>query len=126
MAQPPRLMAFLATAAPERARGFYDGLLGLRLVAEDGFAIVFNSSGIMLRVQKVQEHRPQPQTALGWSVDSIAGALAELESRGVGLERFGFLEQDERGVWTAPSGDRVAWFRDPDGNLLSVTELRPA
>ncbi len=115
-------ITFVATAKPEAARRFYVETLGLRLVADDQFAIVFDLHGTMLRVEKVQAFAPQPFTVLGWKVRDIADTIAELVRRGVRFERYDVLPQDERGVWTAPGGAKIAWFKDPDGNTLSLTQ----
>ena len=114
--------AFVATANPARSKSFYRDTLGLRLANEDQFAIVFDCNGIELRIQKVDRLQPHPFTALGWHVPSIRDAVVGLAKRGVAFERYAFLEQDELGVWRAPSTAQVAWFKDPDGNLLSLTE----
>jgi catechol 2,3-dioxygenase-like lactoylglutathione lyase family enzyme len=114
--------AFVATANPTRATKFYRDTLGLRFVSDDQFAIAFDCSGIQLRIQKVEKVRPHPFTALGWHVPNIREAVAGLAKRGVAFERYSFLEQDDLGVWRAPSTAQVAWFKDPDGNLLSLTE----
>jgi len=115
-------VTFVPTARPEAARRFYLETLGLRLVADDPFAIVFDLHGTMLRVEKVQAFEPQPFTVLGWKVRDIARTIVGLVERGVRFERYDALSQDERGVWTAPGGARIAWFKDPDGNTLSLTE----
>ena len=114
--------AFLATVDPGRARAFYRDTLGLPLVSEDDFALVFDTHGAPLRVQKVANLTPQPFTALGWQVSSIGQVVRQLRQRGVMFERYPFLEQDDDGVWLAPSGTRVAWFKDPDGNILSISQ----
>jgi catechol 2,3-dioxygenase-like lactoylglutathione lyase family enzyme len=118
-----RLVAFVATKQPERARAFYAETLGLRLVSDDPFAIVFDVGGTMLRVQKVEDFTPHPFTSAGWNVEDAAAIVDGLTARGVRFERFGFLEQDARGIWVAPGGARIAWFKDPDGNVLSVAQL---
>jgi len=117
-----RLMAFLATTDAARARAFYEGVLGLRFVSEDDFAVVYDVQGIEFRLQKVRELTPQPHTALGWMVDGIEGIVRDIAARGGRFERFPQLEQDAAHIWKSPSGARIAWFRDPDGNLLSLTE----
>ena len=94
----------------------------LACLSDDDFALVFDASGTQLRIQKVQAFTPPPHTQLGWAVASIATVVDALAGKGVATERYGFLDQDARGVWTAPSGTRIAWFKDPDGNLLSVSE----
>jgi catechol 2,3-dioxygenase-like lactoylglutathione lyase family enzyme len=116
------LIAFAATTQSGRARAFYEGVLGLKFLSEDEFAIVLEAHGTELRIQKVQSLTPQPHTLLGWSVSSISEVVRALRSRGVEFEKYAFLGQDTIGVWTAPSGAKVAWFKDPDGNLLSLTE----
>ena len=117
------VVTFVATARPERAKEFYEQTLGLRLVYDDMFAIVFDLNGIMLRVQKVQMHTPPQYTVLGWDVKDIKAEVAELQARGVSCERYAGMEQDEAGIWTAPSGAKLAWFKDPDGNTLSLTQF---
>jgi catechol 2,3-dioxygenase-like lactoylglutathione lyase family enzyme len=119
-----RVIAFAATSNPERSRTFYQQTLGLRLVSEDGFAIVFDANGVMLRVQKVQGHTPPPYTVLGWDVADVHAEVEALSARGVVFQHFEGMEQDEAGVWTSPAGGRIAWFRDPDGNTLSLTQFR--
>jgi catechol 2,3-dioxygenase-like lactoylglutathione lyase family enzyme len=115
-------IAFVATTDPARARAFYERTLGLAFVADEGFALVFDLAGTMLRVTRVDRLRPHPFTVLGWRVDDAAAAAGGLAAAGVTFERFPGLDQDDLGIWTAPSGARIAWFRDPDGNLLSVTQ----
>ena len=117
------LIAFVATSVPEQAKVFYRDVLGLSLVSDDPFALVFDCRGTMLRVQKVQAHTPAGHTALGWQVSDVAATLRGLVAKGVSPERYPFLEQDAAGIWAAPSGARIAWFRDPDGNVLSLTQL---
>ncbi len=117
-----RTVAFLATADADRARAFFRDTLGLALTEETGFAMVFDAGGSELRIQKVETVVAAPYTALGWNVASIEATPAELSRRGVGFERYGFIEQDEAGIWQAPSGARVAWFRDPDGHTLSISQ----
>jgi catechol 2,3-dioxygenase-like lactoylglutathione lyase family enzyme len=116
-------VAFVATANPSSAKAFYGNVLGLPLVSEDDFALVFDANGTMLRVQIVKELRPAPYTALGWSVPGIHAAAAGLQAAGVQFERYPWMRQDEQGVWTSPSGAKIAWFKDPDGNVLSLTEF---
>jgi catechol 2,3-dioxygenase-like lactoylglutathione lyase family enzyme len=120
-----KLMAFLATTDAARARAFYEGVLGLRFVSEDDFAVVYDIKGIELRLQKVRELSPQPHTALGWSVDGIDKVVRDIAARGGRFERFPPMPQDAASIWRSPSGARIAWLRDPDGNLLSLTE-KPA
>ena len=116
------LVAFAATTDGARARAFYEGVLGLSCLSDDDFAIVFDAAGTQLRLQKVAAFAPQPFTQLGWSVPSLDDAVDALTRKNVAMERFGFPGQDARGIWTAPTGARIAWFKDPDGNMLSVAE----
>ena len=116
------IIAFLATADGPRARTFYGSIVGLRLVADDPFALVFDANGVMVRIQKVETVTPVAYTALGWHVADIVATIRSLRAKGVELERYGGLEQDDFGVWTSPSGARIAWFKDPDGHVLSLTQ----
>jgi catechol 2,3-dioxygenase-like lactoylglutathione lyase family enzyme len=116
-------MAFLATVNPARAKEFYQKRLGLRLLSEDQFALAFSTGGIHFRIQKVEKFTPQPFTALGWEVANIHRMIAALSKAGILFERYPFLRQDDAGVWSAPSGALVAWFKDPDGSLLSLTQI---
>ena len=119
------LIAFGATTDGQKARAFYEGMLELRFMSEDEFAIVYDANGISLRIQKVGQFRPQPFTVLGWSVSSIHKSVGQLAAKGVVFERYTFLEQDSRGIWRSPSGAKVAWLKDPDGNVISLTEHSP-
>jgi catechol 2,3-dioxygenase-like lactoylglutathione lyase family enzyme len=117
-----KIIAFVPTRDPVKARAFYEGVLGLRFVNDDGFALVLDANGTMVRVAKAPEFKPMPFTILGWQVSGIEKVVAALQKKGVHFERFGFFEQDKLGIWTAPTGDKVAWFKDPDGNMLSVSQ----
>jgi hypothetical protein len=117
------IVAFLATLDADRSRSFYELDLGLPLVEENVFALVFDVCGTMLRIQKVRQHTPAEHTVLGWGVESIDATVAALSRRGIRMERFAGMDQDAAGIWTSPSGARVAWFRDRDDNLLSLTEF---
>jgi len=117
------IVAFVTIVDVERAKSFYRDTLGLTLVREEPpFALVFDANGTMLRLAIGKELAKVPGTVLGWQVPEIRSAVRKLESSGVRLERFGGLNQDDMGVWNTPSGAKVAWFRDPDGNILSITE----
>lgn len=116
------IIAFIPTRDVDAARAFYERTLGLRFVTDDGFALVLEAHGIMLRVVKVPPFTPLPFTVLGWQVTNVEEIAARLQQRGVAFERYAFVEQDALGVWTAPSGDKVAWFKDPDGNTLSLSQ----
>jgi catechol 2,3-dioxygenase-like lactoylglutathione lyase family enzyme len=118
------LVAFVGVTDPARARAFYGETLGLSLIEEQlPFALVFDAHGTMLRVTIVRELAPAPYTVLGWTVPDIVAAAQDLQKAGVKLERYeGMMVQDELGIWTAPGGTRVAWFKDPDGNTLSISQ----
>lgn len=117
-----KLVAFGATTDGARAAEFFGTVLGLPIRSDDAFAVVFDANGVELRIQKVERLTPQPFTALGWQVADIGRVLARLAAANITPERYPWLEQDDAGVWQAPSGARVAWFKDPDGNLLSVAQ----
>jgi len=117
-----RLVAFASTTDLDRARAFYEHTLGLPVVSQDEFAVVVGAPDHTVRVTLVEHLQPQPFTILGWQVDDLSATVRQLTASGVRFERFDFFDQDDDGVWTAPSGDRVAWFKDPDGNTLSVSQ----
>lgn len=129
MAQPCELaqcniIGFITIVDVPRARDFYRDTLGLRLVSEEPpFALVFEANGIMLRLGMAKELPPAHGTVLGWQVPEINATVANLVQAGVQFERFQGMPQDELGIWSSPSGAKVAWFKDPDGNILSVTEF---
>lgn len=116
------IVAFVPTKDATKARAFYEGVLGLRFVKDDGFATVLDANGIMVRVAKVPQFTPAQFTILGWEVADIRKTVESLQEKRIHCEKFGFFEQDELGIWNAPTGDKVAWFKDPDGNILSVSQ----
>jgi len=118
-----KLMAFLPTRDADRARAFYGGKLGLRFVSDDKFALVMDSGGVTIRIARVPEYTPYPFTVLGWEVANIEEAFAALEAKGVAFERFPFMSPVGPAIWSAPGGAaQVAWFKDPDGNTLSISQ----
>jgi len=117
-----KLKAFVPTVKPNEAKLFYKDILGLKLLSEDQFALEFDANGTILRVTIVQELKPHPFTILGWNVDDIVSVIKQLNSKNIYCERYEFLEQDNLGIWLTPNGSKVAWFKDPDGNILSLTE----
>ena len=118
-----RIMAFVGVSDAGRARAFYRDTLGLTLLSEDGFALAFDVGGVMLRVTLVREVCPQSYTVLGWQVKDAGQTARKLSAAGVLLERYPGMQQDEAGIWTAPGGAKIAWFKDPDGNLLSISQM---
>jgi len=130
MPQPSRLgkyniVGFASIVDVERAKTFYRDTLGLTLLSEEPpFALVFDANGIMIRLGMAKQHTPAQGTVLGWQVPDIVAAVNELVEAGVRFERYNFnwMKQDELGIWTAPTGAKVAWFKDPDGNILSLSE----
>ena len=116
-------MAFIPVRDLAAARSFYGQVLGLRMRDENPFAVILSSGGTAVRLTHVENHQPQPFTVAGWQVSDIGSTVEALESRGVAFTHYDGMAQDERGIWTAPSGEQVAWFKDPDGNTLSLTRL---
>ena len=119
------VIAFAPTTDPAKARAFYEGVLGLRLASNElPFSLVFDANGTMLRVTVVHELKPQQFTILGWRVSDIEGTVDRFAAAGVEFQCYkGVNDADPRAIWNSPSGARIAWFRDPDGNVLSVTEF---
>ena len=117
-----RLQTIVWTSDKARAAGFYGGVLGLALKGESHGALVYEVGGGELRVSPVPTTEPSPHTVLGFAVDDVDAVASALAGKGVAFERFAGFEHDARGVWRAPDGARVAWLRDPDGNLLSVVQ----
>ena len=117
------LVAFAATARPDAARSFYRDVLGLRLVEDFEFALVFDANGTMLRIAKVDVVAPSANTVLGWAVPDLEAVMAEFAAKGIAFEWFPGLNDPETGIWMTGRGDKVVWFKDPDGNLLSLTQF---
>lgn len=117
-----KLIGFVPITEAERAKAFYADVLGLTFVADDGFALIFRSDANMIRLAKMPQVEPAQFTILGWETNSIEDGVQSLTAKGIEFARFGFLEHDALGIWTAPGGDKVAWFKDPDGNTLSLSQ----
>ena len=119
------IIGFIPTRDADRARAFYEGTLGLTFLADDGFALVFRSGANMIRIARAAEFTPDPFTILGWEVADIVSEVTALTAKGVEFARYPFLppdQVDDLGIWTTPTSDKVAWFQDPDGNTLSVSQ----
>ena len=112
--------AFLGARDRDKTRAFYRDVLGFELIGDDHFALIFKLHNGVLRISPMPNYTPQPFTALGWDVPDIVAAVKELNAAGITFERFDGMGQDELGIWTSPTGAKVAWFKDPDGNVLSV------
>jgi len=123
MAVLTKMIGFVSTSDPRRARSFYEGVLGFGFLSEDDYGLVFDANGTKIRVAKGRKDPPAPGTVLGWEVEDIHGAIRALVARGVKFEQWNlpFMKQDPDGVWMPGNGDEVAWFKDPDGNVLSIS-----
>ena len=117
-----KLVGFVPTTDYDRSRAFYEGKLGFEFVSLDHYALVMSVGGHMMRIAKVPGFTPSQGTILGWQVDDIEAAASWLNERGVPPEKYPFVRDQRLGIWTAPTGDKVAWFKDPDGNILSVSQ----
>jgi catechol 2,3-dioxygenase-like lactoylglutathione lyase family enzyme len=117
------IIAFVTTSNGSRARKFYEGTLGLRVVEDSPFAIEIDANGTMLRVAKAQKVTVAPYTVLGWKIADIKKSVSALAAKGVEFERYDGMDQDKLGIWKSPGGASVAWFKDPDGNTLSLTQF---
>lgn len=116
------VMGFIPTKDATKARAFYEGQLGLRVISDDRFALVIESRGTIIRITKVENFTPFPFTILGWRVKNIEEDVRSLSSRGVAFQRFPGFNQNDLGIWTSPDGTKVGWFKDPDENLLSLSQ----
>ena len=117
-----KLIGFAITTDPARSIDFYRDILGFQFVSQDEFAVVFDCNGNMLRLAILPEFQPPQYTVAGWQVEQIEAIVEQLTKAGVKMMIYGFLDQAESGIWTTPDGNKVAWFKDPDGNLLSVSQ----
>ena len=119
-----KMVGFVPTKDSAAAREFYEGKLGFEFISDDPFALVMKAGESKIRIAKAKNFTPAPYTVLGWEVQNIVSIVRWLTERGVIFEKYPFVEDQELGIWTAPGGDRVAWFKDPDGNVLSVGQHR--
>jgi catechol 2,3-dioxygenase-like lactoylglutathione lyase family enzyme len=118
-----KLVGFLTTTDYQKARAFYEGKLGFEFVSLDQFALAMRAGKNMIRITKAETFQPAQGTVLGWEVDDVRAAVLWLSSRDVVTEKYAFVPDQELGIWNAPSGAQVAWFKDPDGNVLSISHL---
>ena len=118
-----RPVGFIPTRDAEAARAFYEDVLGLHFVSDDQFALVFQlADDVTLRVVRVGEFKPAQFTIFGWEAMDLASSVDVLAQRGLEFLRFEGMAQDARAIWSSPSGSKVAWFKDPDGNVLSLSQ----
>ena len=117
-----KVVGFVATSKPEISKHFYQETLGLTLIEESPYAIVFESSNTVIRIQKTEQVCPPPYTSLGWEVENLTETVRILSDSGVLFVKYDGLDQDKLGIWNISGGAKVAWFKDPDGNLLSLTQ----
>jgi catechol 2,3-dioxygenase-like lactoylglutathione lyase family enzyme len=116
-------VAFVPSTDLDRSQRFFTEVLDLAVEQLTPYACVLRAGSTMLRVTRVDGLTPQPFTVFGWAVDDLRSVATGLTARGVTFLRYDGMNQDEAGVWTTPGGDLIAWFRDPDGNILSLTEF---
>jgi catechol 2,3-dioxygenase-like lactoylglutathione lyase family enzyme len=116
-----RMNGFVPTKDAEEARSFYEGLLGFALVSDNQYVATLRSGEMTIMLQKIDDAVPEHRTILGWEVTNIRDAVSSLSKRGATFERYGWMEQDDLGIWNSPDG-KVAWFKDPDGNVISLSE----
>jgi len=117
-----KLIGFVPTTDSRRARDFYEGKLGFQFISDDQFALVMRAGESMIRIAKAGKFTPAQYTVMGWEVTDIEAMVKWLNSRGVDFEKYPFVQDRELGIWTTPNGDKVAWFKDPDGNVLSLSQ----
>jgi catechol 2,3-dioxygenase-like lactoylglutathione lyase family enzyme len=117
-----KMAGFVATKDYEKARAFYEGKLGFDFISLDQYALVMSVGGHKIRIAKVPNFTPLQGTILGWEVQDIQAVATWLRDRGVTLEKYPFVQDRDLGIWTTPSDDKVAWFKDPDGNILSISQ----
>ena len=117
-----KLIGFVPTRDSKRSREFYEGKLGFQFVSNDQFALVMQAGESMIRIAKADNFTPAQYTVMGWEVTEIEAMVKWLNGRGVVFEKYPFVQDRELGIWTTPNGDKVAWFKDPDGNVLSLSQ----
>jgi catechol 2,3-dioxygenase-like lactoylglutathione lyase family enzyme len=119
-----KVIGFVPTKDSGKAREFYEGKLGFQFVSDDPFALVMRAGETMIRIAKAPDFTPARYTVLGWEVGNIEEVVGWLQRRGVAFEKYPFAQDQVSGIWTAPNGDKIAWFKDADGNVLSVSQHR--
>ena len=117
-----KLIGFVPTKDSAQSRGFYEGKLGFKFVSDDQFALVMQAGESTIRIAKAGKFTPAQYTVMGWEVIDIEAMVKWLSGRGVAFEKYPFVQDQKQGIWTTPNGDKVAWFKDPDGNVLSLSQ----
>jgi catechol 2,3-dioxygenase-like lactoylglutathione lyase family enzyme len=117
-----KLIGFVPTTDSNRSRQFYEGKLGFKFVSDDQFALVIQAGESMIRIVKGAKFTPAQYTVMGWEVTDIDAMVEWLSERGVVFEKYPFVQDQKQGIWTTPNGDKVVWFKDPDGNVLSLSQ----
>ena len=117
-----KMMGFVLTKDYDKARAFFEGKLGFAFVSLDQFALVMKAGENMIRISKVPNSTALQSTVLGWEVQDVEAVVKWLKGQGVDCEKYPFVQDKELGIWSTPNGDKVAWFKDPDGNVLSVSQ----
>ena len=117
-----KLIGFVPTKDSQKAREFYEGKLGFKFVSDDQFALVMQAGESMIRIAKGAKFTPAHYTVMGWEVEDVEAMVKWLNKRGVKFEKYPFVQDQESGIWTTPNGDKIAWFKDPDGNVLSLSQ----
>src|SRR5262245_291308 len=117
-----KMVGFLLTKDYDKARAFYERSLGAEFVSLDQFALVVSIGGHHIRISKSPNFVPLHSTVLGWEVPDIERVVDALTQHGVTFEKYPFVQDKERGIWSAPGGSKIAWFKDPDGNVLSISQ----
>jgi catechol 2,3-dioxygenase-like lactoylglutathione lyase family enzyme len=117
-----KLIGFVPTKDSKRSREFYEGKLGFQFVSDDQFALVMQAGDSMIRIAKAGNFTPAQYTVMGWEVTEIEAMVKWLNGRGVMFEKYPFVQDRDLGIWKTPNGDKVAWFKDPDGNVLSLSQ----
>ena len=116
-----KLLGILTTTDYAKARDFYENTLGFQFASLDQYALALRAGENMIRISKAETFKPAQGTVLGWEVDDVKATVLWLKNRNVNTEKYAFVADQESGIWCTPAGDQVAWFKDPDGNVLSVS-----
>ena len=117
-----KMVGFFLIKDYEKSKAFFETKLGFKFISLDQFALVMSTGGHNIRIVKVPNFTPLQSTVLGWDVADIQAVVIWLKQQGVTCEKYPFVQDQDLGIWSAPGGAKVAWFKDPDGNVLSVSQ----